>query len=75
VSRRSPSALGIGSSARLDGRLSRSMMVANAASSGPGSVDNELASSWDTTNRLAHRGHLSRLPAMTWGGRFKTTPH
>ena len=74
MSRRSPSDVAIGKSSGLSGRLSMSKEVA-AASACPGSPDNELASSWDTTNRVAHLGHLNRLPALTWAGKFKTTPH
>ena len=58
----------------LGGRFSRSNEVA-AASSNPGTVDIELASASETTNRVAHLGHFSRLPAATWAGKFKTTPH
>ena len=41
----------------------------------PGTVDIELASSSDTTNRMAHFGHFRRLPAATWAGKFKMMPH
>ena len=73
VSRRSPSDVALGRSSTLGGRLSRSNDV-SAASVVPGTVEIELASVSVTTNRVAHRGHFRRLPALMCGGKFKTTP-
>ena len=52
------------------GRLSRSNDV-GAASVNPGTVDIELASASDTTNRVAHLGHFRRLPAAMCGGQVQ----
>ncbi len=45
------------------------------ASVNPGTVETELASASVTTNRVPHRGHFNRLPALMCSGKFKTTPH